>query len=57
MTFCVVRYSGPFRDYFFRRKQEGLPFKKAIMATAHKLVRAIFAMLKSGTCYRAAEVA
>ena len=56
MTFCVVRYSGPFRDYFFRRKQEGLPFKKAIMATAHKLVRAIFAMLKSGTCYRTAEV-
>ena len=56
MTFCVIRYAGPFRDYFFKRKREGLPFRKAIMATAHKLVRAIFAMLKSGTYYRSAEV-
>lgn len=57
MTFCVIRYTGPFRDYFFRRKREGLPFRKAMLATAHKLVRAIFAMLNSGTYYRVAEVA
>lgn len=52
MTFCVVRYAGPFRDYFFRRKREGLPFRKALLATAHKLVRTIFAMLNHGTLYR-----
>jgi len=32
---------------------QGLPFRKAIMATAHKMVRAIFAMLKSDIYYRA----
>jgi len=52
MTFCVVRYKGPFRDYFFRRKEEGLPFRKALLATAHKLMRTIFAMLNSRTPYR-----
>jgi transposase len=52
MTFCVIRYDGPFRDHFFRRKEEGLPFKKALLATAHKLMRAIFAMLNGGTLYR-----
>lgn len=56
MTFCVIRYAGPFRDYFFRRKREGLPFRKAMMATAHKLVRAIFAMLNSKTLYRVEAV-
>ena len=57
MTFCVVRYVGPFRDYFFRRKREGLPFRKAMLATAHKLIRTIFAMLNSGTLYKLVEVA
>ncbi len=52
MTFCVFRYTGAFRDYFFRRKREGLPFRKALLATAHKLVRTIFAMLTHGTLYR-----
>lgn len=52
MTFCVVRYAGPFREYFFKRKHEGLPFRKALLATAHKLVRTIYAMLTHGTLYR-----
>jgi transposase len=56
MTFCVVRYAGAFRDYFFKRKREGLPFRKALLATAHKLVRTIFAMLNNKTLYKA-EVA
>jgi transposase len=52
MTFCVVRYAGAFRDYFFKRKREGLPFRKALLATAHKLVRTIFAMLNNKTLYK-----
>ncbi len=52
MTFCVVRYVGPFRDYFFRRKREGLPFRKALLATAHKLIRTIFAMLNNKALYK-----
>jgi transposase len=52
MTFCVVRYDGPFREYFFRRKREGLPFRKALLATAHKLIRTIFVMLTNRTHYQ-----
>lgn len=52
MTFCVIRDNGPFRDCFFKRKREGLPFRTAMLATAHKLVRAIFAMLNSRSLYR-----
>lgn len=57
MTFCVVRYPGPFKDYFTRRKREGLPFRKAILATSHKLVRTMFAMLNSRTFYKLEEIA
>jgi len=56
MIFCVVLYAGPLRDYFLRRKDEGLPFRKALLATPHKLVRIIFAMLSSRTFYSFADV-
>jgi transposase len=45
MTTCVVRSNNIFRQYFLKRKAEGLPPKKAILATAHKLLRVLFAML------------
>ena len=45
MTLCVVRSRNVFREYFLRRKGEGIPAKKAILATAHKLLRVLFAML------------
>jgi hypothetical protein len=48
---------GPFKAYFIRRKTEGLPFKKALFATAHKLVRVIFSMLNNRTCYVAQPTA
>lgn len=51
MTSCVVRQDNVFRAYYLRRREEGLPFKKAILATAHKLVRVIFAMLSNRTAY------
>lgn len=52
MTLCAVRCKNVFREYFLRRKQEGLPPKKAILATAHKLIRVIFAMLSNKTLFR-----
>ena len=52
MTLCAVRSQNAFREYFLRRKQEGLPPKKAILATAHKLLRVLFAMLSSKSCFR-----
>jgi transposase len=56
MTFCAIRVHGPFKEYFQRRKREGLPFKKALFATAHKLIRTIFAMLTKRTYYRCKEM-
>jgi transposase len=52
MTRCVVRSDNVFRDYFLKRKSEGLPPMKALLATAHKLVRVIFAMLTNKSPYR-----
>ena len=52
MTLCAVRSHNIFREYFLRRKQEGLPPKKAILATAHKLLRVLFAMLTSKSYFR-----
>ena len=34
-----------FRSYFYKRRREGLPYKMAVMATAHKLIRVMFSML------------
>lgn len=52
MTFCTVRCNNVFREYFMKRKQEGLPFKKALLATAHKLVRVLFTMLTTKSIYK-----
>ena len=52
MTLCAVRSHTIFRQYFLKRKEEGLPPKKAILATAHKLLRVLFAMLTSKSYFR-----
>jgi len=57
MTFCAIRMEGPFKRYFQKRKSEGLPFRKALFATAHKLIRVIFAMLKKRTYFMVNQIA
>ena len=52
MTLCAVRSHNVFREYFLKRKEEGLPPKKAILATAHKLLRVLFAMLTTKSYFR-----
>jgi len=44
------------KTYFTKRRDEGLPFKKALFATAHKLIRTIFAMLTKRTYYVSGEM-
>jgi transposase len=56
MTTCVVRGNNIFRYYYQKRRAQGQPFKKAIIATAHKLVRSLFAMLSKRTIYKSKEV-
>ena len=55
MTIRVIQFNDCFRNYYKKRAQDGLPFKKAVLATAHKLLRVIFAMLTQRTsfCYEA----
>lgn len=55
MVMCVVRFNSFFQSYCLRRKAEGLPPKKALLATAHKLIRAIFAMLSHKTFFTVNE--
>ena len=52
MTMCSIRGNNVFRAYFQKRKQEGLPPMKALMATSHKLIRVIFSMLSNKTFFK-----
>jgi transposase len=51
MTTRVIHYSDIFKMYYLRRRKEGLPYKMAVLATAHKLIRVIYAMLTQRTSF------
>ncbi len=55
MTACVVSHNAFFKAYFLKRKREGLAPQKALFATAHKLIRVIFAMLSQRTYFKVKE--
>ncbi len=55
MTASVVSQNAFFKAYFLKRKREGLAPQKALFATAHKLIRVIFAMLSQRTYFKAKE--
>ncbi len=52
MTVSVIQHNITFRRYFLKKKKEGQAFKKAVFATAHKLIRVIFTMLAKRTPFR-----
>jgi hypothetical protein len=52
MTVNVIQHNSIFRNYYLKRKAEGLPYKKAVFATAHKLMRVIFALLSQRTQFK-----
>jgi transposase len=51
MTTQVIHYCDVFRAYYLKRKKEGLPYKKAVLATSHKLIRVIYAILTQRTAF------
>ena len=51
MTIRVIQFNDCFRNYYKKRTQDGLPFKKAVLATAHKLLRVIYAMFTQRTSF------
>ena len=55
MTASVVSRNTCFKAYFQKRKAEGLAPQKALFATAHKLIRVIFAMLSQRTYFQPQE--
>jgi len=53
MTTKVIQFNGRFKKYYLRRINDGLPYKMAVLATAHKLIRVMFAMLRNKTLFDA----
>jgi transposase len=51
MTVKVIQFNITFKQYFHKRIKDGLPYKKAVLATAHKLIRVVFAMLSNKTLF------
>ena len=51
MATRVIHYSDIFKVYYLKRRKEGLPYKMAVLATAHKLIRVIYAMLTHRTTF------
>ena len=45
MTTKTIISNQVFREYYFKRRKEGLIYKMAVLATAHKLIRVMFSML------------
>jgi len=51
MTTKVIQFNERFKQYYLKRIKDGLPYKKAVLATAHKLIRVMFAMLTNRTLF------
>ena len=51
MSTKVIINNNLFRTYFYKRRNEGLPYKMAVLATAHKLIRIMFVMLSRKTYF------
>jgi transposase len=52
MTTCVIQHNTTFRSHFIRKRQTGQPYKKAVLSTAHKLIRVIYSLLSQRTHFR-----
>jgi len=53
MATRVIQFNERFKQYYLKRIKDGLPYKMAVLATAHKLIRVIFAMLTHKTLFNA----
>ena len=51
MTIRVIQFNDLFKGYYRKRIEDGLPFKKAVLATAHKLIRIVFVLLTRQTMF------
>lgn len=52
MTTAVIKFNDKFKSYYEKKRSEGMKYKKAVIATANKLIRLIYSMLKNRTYYQ-----
>ena len=52
MAQSAIRYSTTFRQYFQSLRERGKAYRVAVIATAHKLLRVLFALLKKRSTFR-----
>lgn len=45
ITCSVIRHEGVFREYYLKKRDEGMAYRKAVIATWNKLLRVIFVLL------------
>ena len=48
---CLIAKPGPLRDFYRRLRDQGKPYKKAINAVRHKILRWVYACVKSGQLF------
>ncbi len=53
MTTCAIQHNDTFRAYYLKKREAGQCYKKAVCATAHKLMRVIFALLSQKVYFSA----
>lgn len=56
MTVSVVQHSKWLNKYYQKRRAAGEPYKKAIIGTAHKLIRVIYSMLTNKVKFQEAKI-
>ena len=47
----VIINNQVFLSYYLKRRKDGLIYKMAVLATAHKLIRVMFSMLVNQKCF------
>lgn len=51
MTQAVIRHNPRFKQYYQKKRAEGMPYRKAVIATLNKLFRVICALLKKNETF------
>jgi len=52
MSLGVIKYNEVFNKYFVKKLNEGMPYRKAVIAVANKLIKLVFAMLKNNEFFK-----
>lgn len=54
MAMGVMKYDPKFKEYYYKKREQGMQHRKAMIALCNKLLRVLFAILKKDEIYVAA---